>query len=181
MNSAVVIGGGLLGIEVAAAHRARGLRVHLVETRPGLMPAQLDQQVAPFLRTLLERHSIAVDVGVGIEAISASDQRGPDGVLLADGRRLPAGLVVFATGVRPRDELGVAAGLDRADQGGILTDAAGATSNAHVHAIGDCAALGGSASGLLAPGVPRPHCWRAGSVETRPQPGRHPPSSRMHD
>ena len=73
-------------------------------------------------------------------------------VRLSDGDIIDAGLVVFAAGVRPRDELARAAGLDVAERGGVLTDLSCATEDSNIYAVGEVAAIEGRCYGLVAPG-----------------------------
>ncbi|MFE9404242.1 NAD(P)/FAD-dependent oxidoreductase [Streptomyces sp. NPDC006530] len=148
----VVIGGGLLGLEAANALRLLGMRPHIVETAPHLMPAQLDPGAARVL------HQQASDLGLRLHCstATASIEAHPDGtvraVRLSDGSLLESDLVVFAAGIRPRDELAAPAGLALADRGGIAVDGRCRTHDERVWAIGECAAVEGRCHGLVAPG-----------------------------
>ena len=146
----MVIGGGLLGLEAANALRQFGMTPHVVERLPRLMAQQLDQAGGALLNRMIGSLGIAVHLDVGTEAIEARD----DGVVveLSDGTAIDAGLVVFAAGVRPRDELARAAGLAVAERGGILTDSTCATAIPDVYAIGEVAAIDGRCYGLVGPG-----------------------------
>lgn len=146
----VVIGGGLLGLEAANALRGYGLIPHIVEMAPWLMPQQLDEGGGVLLGRMIAGLGIAVHVGVGTKAIVADEDRLR--VRLSDDTAIDAGLVVFATGVRPRDELAAAAGLRIADRGGVLTDLSCATSDPDIYAVGEVAAIGGRSYGLVGPG-----------------------------
>ena len=154
-SSGVVIGGGLLGLEAANALRQFGLQTHVVEMAPRLMAQQLDEAGGALLGRMIGELGIAVHAGVGTDAIE-SVQHG-DGttsvrVCLSDGGVIDAGLVVFAAGVRPRDELARAAGLDVAERGGVLTDLSCATRDPNIYAVGEVAAIDGRCYGLVAPG-----------------------------
>ncbi|MFJ8310453.1 MULTISPECIES: NAD(P)/FAD-dependent oxidoreductase [unclassified Streptomyces] len=148
----VVIGGGLLGLEAANALRLLGMRPHIVETAPHLMPAQLDPGAAHVL------HQQATDLGLQLHCATAtaSVEAHPDGtvhaVRLSDGTVLETGLVVFAAGIRPRDELAAPAGLALGERGGIAVDDRCRTHDGRVWAIGECAAVEGRCHGLVAPG-----------------------------
>lgn len=146
----VVIGGGLLGLEAANALRQFGMTPHVVERSPRLMAQQLDEAGGALLNRMVGELGIVVHVDVGTNAI---ESRG-DGVrvTLGDGSVIDAGLVIFAAGVRPRDELGRAAGLPVAERGGVLTDSSCATVDPHVYAIGEVAAINGRCYGLVGPG-----------------------------
>ncbi|HEX7322932.1 MAG TPA: nitrite reductase large subunit NirB [Mycobacterium sp.] len=151
----VVIGGGLLGLEAANALRNAGLTPHIVEMAPRLMPQQLDEAGGVLLGRMISDLGISLHVGVGTESIHrvAHEHRSPTlSVRLSDGTVIDAGLVVFAAGVRPRDELARAAGLAIAERGGVLTDLTCVTSDPDVYAIGEVAAIEGCCYGLVGPG-----------------------------
>ncbi|MFE6223470.1 nitrite reductase large subunit NirB [Streptomyces sp. NPDC057854] len=149
----VVIGGGLLGLEAAGALRTLGLATHVVEFAPRLMPLQVDDGGAAALRATIESMGVAVHTGVGATEV----ETGPDGrvtaLALSDGTRIPAGLVVFSAGVRPRDQLAREAGLAVGDRGGVAVDPHCRTTDPYVYAVGECAQTAdGRVYGLVAPG-----------------------------
>ena len=146
----VVIGGGLLGLEAANALRQFGLAPHIVERFPRLMGQQLDEAGGALLRRMVADLGIAVHLDVGTDAIEARDEHLR--VSLSDGSTIDAGVVVFAAGVRPRDELARAAGLPVAERGGVLTDSSCVTEVPDVYAIGEVAAIEGRCYGLVGPG-----------------------------
>ncbi|UXA18390.1 nitrite reductase large subunit NirB [Mycobacterium sp. SMC-4] len=157
----VVIGGGLLGLEAANALRGFGLAAHVVERSPRLMSAQLDEAGGALLARMIADLGIAVHTDVGTESISPAQRNRPlrrtaddDSVrvTLSDGTFIDAGLVVFAAGVRPRDELARDAGLALAERGGVLTDLSCVTSDPDIYAIGEVAAIEGRCYGLVGPG-----------------------------
>jgi ferredoxin-nitrate reductase len=140
---AVVVGGGLLGLEAAAGLRARGAHVTVVEFAPLLMPQQLDPGSSELLARSLQSQGIEIRVGRSAASIDA------ESVTLNDGERLPAELVVIAAGVRAETSLAKAAGLDVAR--GIVVDAEMRTSAPSVWAVGECAEHAGVVQGLWAP------------------------------
>jgi nitrite reductase (NADH) large subunit len=144
---AVVIGGGLLGLEAAWGLKRRGMSVALVHLMPTLMERQLDAAAAALLLRSLEDRGIEVLVNSQTEEIAGT--RGADAVVLADGRRLPADLVVLAIGIRPNIELARAAGLDV--NRGILVGDDMATSDPDIYAVGECIEHNGQVFGLVAP------------------------------
>ena len=151
----VVIGGGLLGLEAANALRQFGLQTHVVEMAPRLMAQQLDEAGGALLGRMIGELGIAVHVGVGtdaIESVQHADGTTSVRVCLSNGDIIDAGLVVFAAGVRPRDELARAAGLEVAERGGVLTDLSCATRDPNIYAVGEVAAIEGRCYGLVAPG-----------------------------
>ena len=157
----VVIGGGLLGLEAANALRQFGLQTHVVEMAPRLMAQQLDEAGGALLGRMIGELGITVHVGVGTQAIEPAQRNRPvrrsadhDAVrvTLSDGTAIDAGVVVFAAGVRPRDELARAADIDVAERGGVLTDLSCATRDPNIYAIGEVAAIEGRCYGLVGPG-----------------------------
>jgi nitrite reductase (NADH) large subunit len=157
----VVIGGGLLGLEAANALRQFGLQTHVVEMAPRLMAQQLDEAGGALLGRMMSDLGIAVHVGVGTKAIEPAQRNRPvrrsaehDSVrvALSDGTVIESGLVIFAAGVRPRDELARAADIETAERGGVLTDLSCATRDPNIYAIGEVAAIEGRCYGLVGPG-----------------------------
>ncbi len=149
-RSAVVIGGGLLGLEAAKALRDMGLSPHVVEMAPRLMPLQVDEGGGSMLRRMITALDVTVHTGTSTDAIEADGSR-----LLAklgNGTELDVDLVVFSAGVRPRDDLARQSGLDLGPRGGVLTDASCRTSDPAIYAIGECAAVEGKVYGIVAPG-----------------------------
>ena len=144
---AVVIGGGLLGLEAAAGLKAQGMDVTVVHLMPWLMERQLDAPAAGLLRASLERRGIKFILGAETTAILGADR--VTGVRLKDGRRLAADLVVMAAGIRPNAELARAAGL-RGNRGVVVDDAM-RTSDPAIFAVGECVEHRGVSYGLVAP------------------------------
>jgi nitrite reductase (NADH) large subunit len=149
-RSAVVVGGGLLGLEAARALRLLGLSPQVVEIAPRLMPVQVDEGGGAVLRRLVESEDLQVRCGVSVTGIS--DDRGRLIATLSDGVELDADVVVFSAGIRPADALARAAGLAVGERGGVLVGTACRTPDPHVWAIGEVAALEGRTYGLVAPG-----------------------------
>ncbi|GAA6749275.1 nitrite reductase large subunit NirB [Thermus tengchongensis] len=147
----VVIGGGLLGLEAAGALLRLGLETHVVEFAPRLMPMQLDELGARLLKEKIEAMGIGVHLSKVTQRIEARDGR-VRAVHFADGESLEADLVIFAAGIRPRDELARSCGLEVGERGGIVIDEYCRTSDPHIYAIGDCAAYKGRFYGLVGPG-----------------------------
>jgi nitrite reductase (NADH) large subunit len=162
---AAVVGGGLLGLEAAGALTALGADTHVVEFAPRLMPLQVDEGGGEALRRLVEGLGVTVHTGARTTAVTSrtigpGNTTGPGstavgGMQLEDAagvRRLPVDVVVFAAGVRPRDELARAAGLPVGERGGVVVDEACRTQDPRVWAIGEVACIGGRCLGLVAPG-----------------------------
>ncbi|MBZ9715881.1 nitrite reductase large subunit NirB [Deinococcus multiflagellatus] len=150
-HTGVVIGGGLLGLEAAGALRKLGLQTHVVEAAPHLMPAQLDSEGGAALRRTVEAMGLGVHTGRAPQAITTDGAGRVTGLRFADDH-LPADLIVFSAGIRPRDDLARAAGLALGERGGVKIDDLGRTSDPHIYAAGECAAHAGRTYGLVAPG-----------------------------
>ncbi len=144
---AVVIGGGLLGLEAAAGLEARGMDVTVLHIMPTLMERQLDPAAGYLLQRAVEERGIKVITKANTKAILGNGK--VEAVELACGTIIPATLVVMAAGIRPNAALAKDAGLDV--NRGILVDAGMRTSDPDILALGECAEVGGHAYGLVAP------------------------------
>jgi len=144
----VVIGGGLLGIEAAYGLAKSGARVTLIHLMDRLMERQLDAPAAAMLRQALEERGVRVLLEAQTQGVLGHDRA--ESVQLADGRVIPADLVVMAVGIRPNAELARGAGI--AVERGVVVDDHLETSAAGVHAIGECAQHRGQCYGLVEPG-----------------------------
>ncbi|WP_078314918.1 nitrite reductase large subunit NirB [Mycobacterium sp. D16Q16] len=150
-SAGVVIGGGLLGLEAANALRLMGLAPHVVELNPRLMHLQVDEGGGALLTRLVTELGLTVHTSVSTKSIETA----ADGTLtvqLSDGSSIDASVLVFSAGIRPRDELARDCGLELAERGGIFTDTGCQTSDLHIYAIGEVAAIEGRCYGLVAPG-----------------------------
>ena len=147
----VVVGGGLLGLEAANALKSLGLEAHVVEFAPQLMAVQLDAGGGALLRRKIEALGVGVHTGRNTREI-VDGETCRHRMQFADGGHLEADLIVFSAGIRPRDELARACGLDVGERGGIVVDDQCRTSDPDIYAIGECALWGGRIYGLVAPG-----------------------------
>lgn len=146
-RSAVVIGGGLLGVEAASGLARRGMQVSVVHIADHLMNRQLDAHAASLLREQLEARGLKVCLAGETEAI-LGDER-VSGVRLRDGRELCADLVVMATGIRPNISLASACNL-RCERG-ILVDDTLQTYDPAIYAVGECIQHRDTTFGLVVP------------------------------
>jgi nitrite reductase (NADH) large subunit len=144
---AVVIGGGLLGLEAAWGLKRRNMPVALVHLMPTLMERQLDVEAGRLLQRDLTERGLHFFTSGQTEEIIGSDRA--EGVRLADGREVPAELVVVAIGIRPNIDLAKAAGL--ALNRGIEVGDDMATSDPSIFAVGECVEHQGQVFGLVAP------------------------------
>ena len=129
-DTAVVVGGGFIGVEMAENLVHRGLRVTLVEATDQVM-APLDPELAALVHTRLREHGVTLVLGASVSAIGA------DTATLSDGSVVQADLVVAAIGVRPETSLALGAGLELGPRGGILVDDQLRTSDPAIYAVGD--------------------------------------------
>jgi NADH oxidase (H2O2-forming) len=134
-ESAVIIGAGLIGLEVAVACLERGLKTTVVEFLPYVLPVLLDKAMADRVQKMLEEKGIKIIVGKGAEEILGTDK--VSGVLVA-GEEIPADVVVVATGVRANVELTKNAGVELGEKRAIKTNLRMETNIKGIYAAGDC-------------------------------------------
>ena len=140
---AVVVGGGLLGLQVARALSVRGLEVEVVEGGEHLLRGQVDEKAGRIIARDLRR--LGATVYTGARAVRLTD----DGLVLDNGFTLATDLVVLTAGGRPSTALARRAGLEV--RRGVVVDDRLRTSDEHVYAIGDCAQHGGQVTGFVPP------------------------------
>ncbi|MFO0879330.1 MAG: FAD-dependent oxidoreductase [Gemmataceae bacterium] len=146
-DRAVVLGGGLLGLEAARGLLNHGVEVIVIESAPYLMPRQLDALGAGLLQRHLEQLGIAVQTGRTVDAIEGDGKVA--GVRFADGTQLEADMVVLACGTRPNRKVAQEAGL--LVEQGIVVDDQLRTSDPNVSALGECAQHRGVCHGTVEP------------------------------
>ncbi len=144
---AIVIGGGLLGLEAANGLMKQGMDVSVVHVLDTLMNRQLDNAAAVLLQTELEKRGLKFLMEAHTEAILGSDH--VTGIRFKDGREVPADLIVMAVGIRPNTELAKSAGLHC--ENGIVVNDTLQTFDPRVYAVGECVQHRGQAYGLVAP------------------------------
>ncbi len=144
---AVVIGGGLLGLEAAYGLARAGVRVAVVHLMDRLMERQLDPRAAAMLRQAVEARGITVHLNAETAAIRGTSS--VEALELKDGRMLDADLVVVAVGIRAHTDLAHSAGLDVGR--GVIVDDGLQTSRADIFSIGECAEHRGICYGLVEP------------------------------
>jgi nitrite reductase (NADH) large subunit len=151
-TTGVVVGGGLLGLEAANALRCLGLRTHVVEMAPRLMPMQVDEGGGAVLRRHIEKLGLEIHAGARTESVRTGPDGRVNGLVFADGATIDTDLVVFSAGVRPVDDLARVSGLTVGERGGIVIDETCRTEDPAIYAIGECACIGGRVYGLVGPG-----------------------------
>jgi NADH oxidase (H2O2-forming) len=135
-KSVVVIGSGLIGVEAAVALKKKGHKVCLIGRRNWILPRILDEDVGRRAQKILERNGIKVLTGETVkEILRGREVR----AVQTEARKIPCDLVVIATGIKPRVDLAVEAGIDIGPLGGIKVNERMETSHPNIYACGDCA------------------------------------------
>ena len=151
---AVVIGGGLLGLEAANGLMKRGMSVSVVHVAPWLMERQLDDVAGKMLQASLEERGMKFLIGAQTQELVGDQDGGKGGRVKAirfkDGTELPADLLVMAVGIRPNTALAESMRL-HVNKGIVVSDTMQTMTDARIYAVGECAAHRGIAYGLVAP------------------------------
>ena len=147
---ALVLGGGLLGLEAAKALVDMGLETTVVEFNTRLMPRQIDDAASSLLVEEMEALGVEVLLGKGAQRFLGDDK--VTAVCFGEGEERAFDMVVISTGIRPRDELARECGLATGERGGVVVDDALTTSDPRIYAIGEVALHRGIIYGLVAPG-----------------------------
>ena len=156
-KDAVVIGGGLLGLEAANGLKLRGMNVTVIHLMPWLMERQLDRTAAGMLQSTLVAKGLQFRLETHTEALLGDSENGASGrvkaVKLKSGEEIPAQLVVMAVGIRPNTALAESAGLhcSVAKPGGLVVNDTMQTYDPRIYAVGECVSHRGIAYGLVAP------------------------------
>lgn len=166
---AVVLGGGLLGIEAARGLAGRGLQVILVHMADHLMERQLDSAAGKMLARTLSDLGVTIRLSASASAVIRNTEGGFGGLSLQDGSCVLGDLLVVATGVRPEVDVARNAGLV-VDSGIVVDDSMRTISDSRIFAVGECAQHNGSVYGLVAP------AWDQASVVAAQITGANPQS-----
>ncbi len=150
-KTGAVIGGGLLGLEAAKAMIDLGVcDTHVIEFAPRLMPRQIDDAGSSLLQGKLESLGLTIHTSKNTQEILG--ESAISGMQFQDESILPVDMLVISAGIKPRDELARACGLEVGPRGGIVVNQYMQTSDHHILAIGECALYEGMIYGLVAPG-----------------------------
>ena len=149
-KACAVIGGGLLGLEAAKAAHDLGLETHVIEFSPRLMPRQIDEAGSRLLVKKIEELGVRVHLSKATQQVTGNGK--VRGMAFADGAGLDVDMIIVSTGIRPRDELAKACGLEVGERGGIAVNDELQTSAPDIYAIGEAALHRGMVYGLIAPG-----------------------------
>lgn len=150
VKNAVIIGGGILGLEAARALYKKGIQITIVERSSSIMPNQLDTTAAGVLQNDLEK--LGLKFLLGKQVIKLTDaNKIVTGVIFSDDSLLSTEMVIFAAGIKASDDLGKSSGIEIAPKGGIVTNEYHKTSDESIFAIGECAWINNKIWGLAAP------------------------------
>ena len=149
-KKAVVIGGGLLGLEAANGLMRRGMDVTVVHVMPWLMERQLDGAAARLLQKSLEKRGLKFMIGAQTQELVGGEDGRVTAIKFKDGAELATDLVVMAVGIRPNTELAESMRL-HCNKGIVVNDTMQTTTDARIYSVGECAAHRGIAYGLVAP------------------------------
>ena len=147
---AVIIGGGLLGLEAANGLMKRGMTVSVVHVAPWLMERQLDEVAGKLLQQSLEQRGMKFLIGAQTQDLVGGEDGRVKAIRFKDGTELPADLVVMAVGIRPNTALAESMNL-HVNKGIVVSDTLQTVTDPRIYAVGECAAHRGIAYGLVAP------------------------------
>ncbi|MDR7153028.1 nitrite reductase (NADH) large subunit [Hydrogenophaga palleronii] len=147
---AVVIGGGLLGLEAANGLMKRGMTVSVVHVAPWLMERQLDDVAGKMLQASLEERGMKFLIGAQTQELVGGEDGRVKAIRFKDGSELPADLLVMAVGIRPNTALAESMRL-HVNKGIVVSDTMQTVTDPRIYAVGECAAHRGIAYGLVAP------------------------------
>jgi nitrite reductase (NADH) large subunit len=148
-KKAIVIGGGILGLEAARALLQEGLKISVIEIAHQIMPRQLDLPASKLLFSSL--HNLGLTILFQKEIVGFEGDQHVKTVRFSDGSHEEADLVIISAGIVARDELAKDAGLKIGDKGGIVVNDHTLTSDTSIYAIGECALMHNRIWGLAAP------------------------------
>lgn len=149
-KKAVVIGGGLLGLEAANGLALQGMDVSVVHLPTWLMERQLDPVAAGLLQKSLESKGLKFLLAKNTKALHAGDDGRVSKIEFTDGEVHDADLVVMAVGIRPNDKLAASSGL-HCNRGVVVSDTLQTITDPKIYSVGECASHRGIAYGLVAP------------------------------
>ena len=149
-KNAVVIGGGLLGLEAANGLMLRGMNVTVVHVMPTLMERQLDTVAGKMLQKSLEERGLKFLIGAQTQGLVGNESGRVKAIQFKDGTEVAADLVVMAVGIRPNTALAETMRL-HCNKGIVVNDTMQTTTDARIYSVGECAAHRGIAYGLVAP------------------------------
>ncbi|MES2052412.1 MAG: FAD-dependent oxidoreductase, partial [Pseudomonadota bacterium] len=149
-KKAVVIGGGLLGLEAANGLMLRGMEVSVVHVMPTLMERQLDSVAGKLLQKSLEERGLSFLMGAQTQELVGGADGRVTAIRFKDGSEVATDLVVMAVGIRPNTQLAESMHL-HCNKGIVVNDTMQTTTDARIYSVGECAAHRGIAYGLVAP------------------------------
>ncbi len=161
-KKAVIMGGGVLGLEAANAAVSQGLKTTVIEYFPYLLPRQLDEEGGKILQKILESRGINILVGKSVQSILGSEE--VERVLINDGSEIPTNIVLVCTGIKPRIDL--VKDILKINKGIIVNEYL-ETSISNIYAAGDCAEFQGRIYGLIPPSIEQAKIAAANMIDPR--------------
>lgn len=154
-STSVVVGGGLLGLEAAKAmlDLERFGKIKLIERNKWVLSRQLDSDAGSMVVGLVRKLGLDVILSKRVARIAVDQDNAVHGIVFEDGERLECRCVMFAIGIKARDDLAKSAGIKCSDRGGIEIDQNLMTSEDDIYSIGECASWESQTFGLIAPGI----------------------------
>ena len=154
-STSVVVGGGLLGLEAAKAmlDLERFGKIKLVERNKWVLSRQLDSDAGSMVVELVRKLGLDVLLSKRVACINVDQDNAVKGIVFEDGERIECRCVMFAIGIKARDDLAKSAGIKCSDRGGIEIDRNLMTSEEDIYSIGECASWESQTFGLIAPGI----------------------------
>lgn len=154
-GTGVVVGGGLLGLEAAKAmlDLERFGKIKLIERNKWVLSRQLDSDAGSMVVGLVRKLGLDIILSKRVARILVDQDNAVHGIVFEDGERIECRCVMFAIGIRARDDLAKSAGIKCSDRGGIEIDQNLMTSEDDIYSIGECASWESQTFGLIAPGI----------------------------
>lgn len=154
-STSVVVGGGLLGLEAAKAmlDLERFFKIKLIERNRWVLSRQLDSDAGSMVVELVRNLGLDVLLSKRVARIDVDQDNAVHGIVFEDGERIECKCVLFAIGIKARDDLAKSAGIKCSDRGGIEIDRNLMTSEEDIYSIGECASWESQTFGLIAPGI----------------------------
>lgn len=154
-NTSVVVGGGLLGLEAAKAmlDLERFDKIKLIERNKWVLSRQLDSDAGSMVVEFVRKLGLDVILSKRLARIVVDQDNAVHGIVFDDGERIECRCVMFAIGIKARDDLAKSAGIKCSDRGGIEIDQNLMTSEEDIYSIGECASWESQTFGLIAPGI----------------------------
>jgi len=161
-NNAIIIGGGVLGLEIANAAVLQGLNTTVIEFFPYLLPRQLDEEGGQLLQKILESRGMSILVGKTVQSVLGSKE--VEQIQIKDGKTIPANIVLVCTGIEPR--ISLAKDILKVRMGILVNEYLESSVN-NIYAAGDCAEFQGKIYGLIPPSIQQANIAATNMINSR--------------